>query len=191
MALRGAPSSARYPGVVEHSDGEALPRFRYHPDPLATGAFVRQTTTCPACGRERGFAYTGPFYAEDEIEGLCPWCIADGSAARKYDGFFMDYAGFEPVDDPARTDELLLRTPGYVSWQGGRWPSHHGDYCAFLGEVNWSDLEALGAVEDVVPDLAAFRWTREEARQYLSGFACGYLFRCLICGHYRLHVDFP
>src|SRR5437867_876141 len=63
-----------------------FPEFPYHPDPRATGSVVVSDTSCVACGQSRGFVYAGPVYSQDElIDSLCPWCIADGSAAEKYD----------------------------------------------------------------------------------------------------------
>jgi hypothetical protein len=60
---------------------EPLPDFPYHPDPLATGSIEESPADCVSCGRARGFVYTGSVYAVEEAEPLCPWCIADGSAA--------------------------------------------------------------------------------------------------------------
>src|SRR6266480_2367057 len=69
--------------------GLPLPEFRYHPDPRATGVIVASEARCVACSRTRGFIYTGPVYAEQEfIDAFCPWCIADGTAARRFDAEF-------------------------------------------------------------------------------------------------------
>ena len=38
----------------------------------------------------RGYAYTAGFYAEEDVDAICPWCIADGSAAARFDGSFTD-----------------------------------------------------------------------------------------------------
>ena len=64
---------------------EALPFFKYHPDPLKTGSFQRvdEPAVCPCCGEKTPVIYTGPFYAIDNVEGLCPGCIASGAAAEK------------------------------------------------------------------------------------------------------------
>ncbi len=34
--------------------------------------------------------YNSSFYSIEEPKYICPWCIADGSAAEKYDGKFND-----------------------------------------------------------------------------------------------------
>lgn len=67
-----------------------LPRFRYHPNPIATGAVVPTEEVCECCGKARGYKYNSVVYAEKEVECVCPWCIADGSAAQKLDGMFLD-----------------------------------------------------------------------------------------------------
>ena len=67
---------------------------------------------------------------------LCPECIANGEAARKYDGSFQDdFSLDDGVNDPEKLDELIHRTPGYSGWQQEYWRAHCGDYCAFLGYV--------------------------------------------------------
>src|SRR5438270_13873972 len=102
---------------------EPMPLFRYHPDPISTGSVVASSAGCLVCGLVRGFIYTGPVYALDEvIDGLCPWCISDGTAAAKFDAEFTDAALGAPREIPASVvDELCHRTPGYSSWQQDRW----------------------------------------------------------------------
>ena len=69
----------------------------------------------------------------EDIECLCPECIASGEAARKYHGSFQDDCSVDGgVEDPARLEELIYRTPGYHGWQQEYWRAHCGDYCAFL-----------------------------------------------------------
>ena len=50
-----------------------LPAFRYHPDPLDTGAFEESPdgVVCDCCGKTTHIFYTGPFYAVEDIECLC------------------------------------------------------------------------------------------------------------------------
>ena len=90
----------------------ALPRFRYHPDPIATGSIEPSSQACVACGRSRGFIYTGPVYAEEELDDqLCPWCIADGSAARTLDAEFTDVGwGVPPDVRDSVTEEIARRS---------------------------------------------------------------------------------
>jgi uncharacterized protein CbrC (UPF0167 family) len=92
---------------------EELPFFKYHPNPIATGAITIQSTLCPVCGEKRPYTYVGPFFSVEEVEGICPWCIKNGSAAKKFDGKFQDAASCEPVNDEAYLVELTTQTPGY------------------------------------------------------------------------------
>jgi len=70
---------------------ETLPQFPYHPDPVATGSIKPSDVTCLSCERRRGQIYVGPVFAVEELEEcLCPWCIADGSAAARFDAQFTD-----------------------------------------------------------------------------------------------------
>ena len=81
-----------------------LPSFRYHPDPLDTGAFQesQEGVVCDCCGKATSIYYTAPFFSVDDIEYLCPECIVSGKAAQKYDGSFQDdYSVDDGVDDPA------------------------------------------------------------------------------------------
>ena len=84
------------------------PVFQYHPDPFATGLFQMQNepVTCPCCGRDTSVIYKGPFYSVDEVENLCPDCIASGAAAEKFDGEFQDSESVDEVDDLDKLDEL-------------------------------------------------------------------------------------
>lgn len=66
--------------------------FKYHPKPLETEAFLvaDPPVICECCGQPTTVYYSGPVYAEEEVDCLCPACIADGEAARKFDGEFQD-----------------------------------------------------------------------------------------------------
>ncbi len=89
-----------------------LPQFKYHPKPLETGAFEQdKTVECDCCEQQTSVYYSGPFYCVDEVEHLCPWCIADGSAAEKFAGSFQDDASIEGVEfeyDEEGNDSNLL-----------------------------------------------------------------------------------
>lgn len=123
----------------------ALPDFKYHPDPIATGAIEVGSAACDCCGKSPGFEYSASFYtAHTPKPKICPWCIANGEAAKKYDGQFSD-------DYPLRTAgiaedivrEVCERTPGYSSWQQEYWQSHCGDACEFHGDAEPAELRAL------------------------------------------------
>ena len=90
-----------------------LPFFKYHPDPFATGTFCRmdEPVFCPCCGQETSIIYAGPFYSKDEVNYLCPHCIASGAAAEKYSGEFQDSESTDEVDSPNKLDELVHAPP--------------------------------------------------------------------------------
>lgn len=118
----------------------ALPAFRYHPDPLATGSVVESGETCVCCVEARGYVYVGPVYGDDDVSGrICPWCIADGSAADEYEAEFTD-TGADVADDVDESvlEELGRRTPGFEAWQGDHWLYHCGDAAAYVGQASVS-----------------------------------------------------
>ncbi len=120
-----------------------LPNFRYHPDPLATGAIEPRRIECVCCGHVRGFVYVQPVYATRDLdEKLCPWCIADGSAASKLGASFSDALPLLRAGLAQEiVDEVSLRTPGYSSWQQEEWLSHCSDACTFHGDASVEDVE--------------------------------------------------
>ena len=116
-----------------------LPHFKYHPSPLSSGSIEDSDEVCRCCGESRGFIYTGPVYAEEELfDCLCPWCIADGSARAKFDGAFVDEAGigghsgqWDEVPKEVM-EEIAYRTPGFSGIQQEHWWTHCGDGAEFL-----------------------------------------------------------
>lgn len=119
--------------VEETSTPQKLPQFRYHPDPVGTGSIVADEVSCVSCEQRRPYTYTGPVYAEEELnEAICPWCIADGSAASRFDATFTDAMWAVPDDVPEDvTEEVLCRTPGFTGWLQEEWLHHCGDAAAF------------------------------------------------------------
>lgn len=164
-----------------------LPKFTYHPDPIATGSIVASEETCLCCGQARGYIYKGPIYStRDPDYYLCPWCIADGSAHRKFNAEFTDIGGYgkwEKVNSAIR-DEVAQRTPGFSGWQQEMWWTHCGDAAEFLGPMGYEEAVALG------PELLeAFNcgYTSPYREEYLRALdrdhgPTGYAFRCRHCG---------
>lgn len=168
---------------------EQLPEFPYHPDPVATGSVERSDATCLSCGRPRGLIYTGPVYAVEELtDGLCPWCIGDGSAAARFDAIFTDDAPV-PDDVPAGVVEAVTkRSPGFGGWQQEHWLYHCGDGAAFLGRAGWPELQSCpDALEALRREHDGLGLTPELVEEYLRGLdkkgsPSAYLFRCRHCG---------
>ncbi|MFL5382629.1 MAG: CbrC family protein [Longimicrobiaceae bacterium] len=175
-----------------------LPHFKYHPDPIATGSIEPSDTVCVSCGRARGYIYTGPVHATEELDGsLCPWCIADGSAAERFDAEFTDPAGIASGLWPAVPDAVVLevsrRTPGFTGWQQERWWTHCGDAGEFLGRAGADDLAgrwsgALAAIrDDVLVDDE--EWEEILPTLHPDGDATAYVFRCRTCGQLGGYAD--
>lgn len=167
-----------------------IPKFKYCPDTINTNILtVGGSEVCDCCGETVDVYYEGSFYSIEDVDCLCPACIVNGTAAKKFDGQFQQNTfNDENVVNEKYIDEILHRTPSYISWQGSNWPAHCDDYCEFLGDAGWDKLEELG-VQDSFENFTGFNI--EQLKQYLSpnGSLCGYLFRCLKCGKYCLCAD--
>ena len=169
------------------------PEFKYHPDPFKTEIFKRgEPCECECCGKMTDVWYTGPFYCVEDVRRFCPECIANGSAAEKFDGEFQDGMNVDEVSDPKKLDELIHRTPGYRGWQQEYWRAHCDDYCAFIGYVDWDELVEMGVEKEVEETYSEddFGYSFKEVKEGLSdGWMSGYLFKCLHCGKHLLCVD--
>jgi uncharacterized protein CbrC (UPF0167 family) len=184
-----------------------LPTFKYHPDPLKTESIIESDTVCKACGQARGFIYTGPVYAEDDLDdSLCPWCIADGTAHSKFEATFTDAAGIggygEWEEVPANViAEVSERTPGFLGWQQEQWFTHCNDAAAFLGRVGYKELKRYGAQAlDEFREATEIEEEDDEDEEESDGNGLlhhldkdgsptGYLFKCLHCGKYGGYTD--
>lgn len=178
---------------------ESLPAFRYHPDPVGTGALVVSTQPCRCCGAARGFVSTlAPYGSEDLRDALCPWCIADGSAAAAFDAVFT----VVPPSDPgvagvaaAVVEEVTRRTPGFSGWSRERWLFCCGDATAYRGAVGWDELaEHPTAVEDVRRQAESWGFTGPDVTALVGsldvdGASTAYLFCCLHCGTHHAYAD--
>ena len=170
-----------------------IPYFRFHPDPLSTGVIEERSTRCPVCDLERPLVYVGPFYSVEELEGICPWCIADGTAAARHDGTFQDDFGLSDID-AASLDELIHRTPGYSSWQQEVWRTHCGQPCAYLGRTGTRRIRELGVeleadlIEEGIADELDSLYEEAPTGPNLMDVEL-HLFRCLHCGRHRLAVN--
>ena len=168
-------------------------QFKYHPNIWELNIFYEakegEYPICECCGKETKYAYEG-MYSVEEVDCLCPTCIASGDASRKFDGEFIQSAEDFKVNDNSKRDELYCRTPGYMSWQGEYWLACCEDYCAFIGDVGTKELEEMGIADEVFAEYNE-RGGYEDVRKYLvkKGSMSGYLFQCLHCKKYHLWVD--
>ena len=181
---------------------EPLPVFRYHADPVRSGSVEQSHTACKCCGQKRGFVYVGPVYAEadDLDEAICPWCIADGSAAAKFEAYFNNVGEIVGEVPEAVREEIEKRTPGYITLQEGEWRACCGDAMAFIMRASEKDLlsrefpksrsalmKQLILVEKISsPDAAEFVMTLTKDSDHSA-----FMFRCLKCGKYQFQVEYP
>ncbi len=175
---------------------EPLPSFRYHPDPVGTGAFERHRSPCRSCGEVRGWVYAVvPSAVDDLRDALCPWCIADGRAAERFDATFTDVDDAPDGVSQRVLDEVIRRTPGFAAWQAERWLFHCDDAAAFLGAAGWSELAHLpDAVESLRAEVTRWGWPAEVADDFVTsldvdGEPTAYLFRCLHCHTHLAYAD--
>jgi uncharacterized protein CbrC (UPF0167 family) len=178
----------------------ALPNFKYHPDPVATGSVVESDTECVCCGKARGFIYTGPVYATEEYdECICPWCIADGSAHEKLEASFTDESGiggggmWDEVPDEV-IEEVAYHTPGFSGWQQEQWWTHCGDAAQFIGRAGRKELNALGpqaisAIQESAALSDGPEWDQFFAALNKDGSPTAYMFRCRQCGQLGGYQD--
>lgn len=173
-----------------------LPTFRYHPDPIASGAVSKKPGTCICCNKNVEYLYVASAYSIHDLRGkVCPWCIADGSAHEKLDVVFSDSMPLSDEGVPEQViAEVTQRTPGYISWQQEEWLSHCNDACAFLGDAtpetvrNMTPEEMAPLIEDHGVDES---WFSELAQHYQPGGEPAiYHFRCLHCGANRFGMDY-
>lgn len=167
---------------------------------MATGEVRTDTSSCACCGKERGHLYTGPLHgppATDELEDrLCPWCIANGSAAERFGASFVDVSWGVPDAVPeAVLAELNQRTPSFTGWQQEHWLYHCDDGAAYMGMADYERLTRHPhALQMLLHENDEFGWSEESSRTWVGsmstdGSPTAYLFRCLHCGIDLAYAD--
>ena len=171
-----------------------LPDFEYFPDPLRNGCIVVKQGSCLCCNQTRAFMYIGPIYATDEIEEVCPWCIADGKAASKWSASFNDvYLASKEV--PKYVIETIeQRTPGYETWQGNKWLFSANDALIFVGEVVGQELINENNLAKIQACRSALSEWNTSPKFELSDVVIGgqpaiYLFQDKAGGIYKAYAD--
>lgn len=109
----------------------------------------QEAVTCDLCGLEKVCFEAALYYGTEQIEYICPECLAGGKLAGR--DIFTCEGDIEELRHQLRTlhpewsDEqiesvatektfaLEKTTPHLVSWQDWPWPCADGDYCRFIG----------------------------------------------------------
>jgi uncharacterized protein len=174
---------------------ETLPHFRYHPAPQATGVVEASSKVCACCSKARGFIYVGPVYGESDLDSqICPWCIADGTAAASLGASFADSYPLERAGIAREIiDEVNLRTPSYTSWQQESWLTHCEDACEFHGDASVEDVAQVSTETKadwrLEYQLTDEDWAHITAHYQPKGDQAFYKFVCRHCGLVRLGWD--
>lgn len=173
---------------------EPLPSFRYYRDPVADGALEPSGVLCAGCERRRGFIVTSTAHGRDVPEDaqFCPWCVADGTAHKRYGVTFNEV---EAGASAEATAEVCARTPGVLSWQDWDWPTHCDDVGVYLGEPTGAELRGnREAYDALLADIGQWDWGRDEeyVRDFIDGLGenrVAYLFQCPRCDKQLVRWD--
>jgi uncharacterized protein CbrC (UPF0167 family) len=172
-----------------------LPKFKYHPDPISSGVIIASNQTCECCKQSRGYIYTASFYSEEEVEFICPWCIGNGAASKKFEGIFSDEHPLIADGVPEEIiEEVCKRTPSFISWQQEIWLSHCGVACEFHGDAEKQDLQELSGIK-LESFLSANLVKPEHWNKILQHYTKGgnpavYKFKCTKCEEFIFSMDF-
>ncbi|GIG26173.1 CbrC family protein [Cellulomonas denverensis] len=169
-----APGAEALPPV-----DELLPVFRFHPDPVGSGVLRRSPHTCPTCDRARGWEYLGLPFGRETLEHLCPWCIADGTAAARGASFVDDHSLLRGGVAVEVIAEVCDRTPGIPGYQQAEWPVCCGEAAVYVGPLDPEDVDAVGGAE------------REAVRAVIGHGGVAHRFTCQVCGSERWWLDLP
>lgn len=171
-----------------------LPEFEYFPRFETEGCFSATEDTCPCCGEVRVHIYNGPIYSAHDVDSVCPWCIADGGAARKWEASFNDVRDIRDGVPADIVEKIETRTPGYVTWQGNTWLFSETDALVFVGEVSGDELLAEADAGKIAACRAAltecgFGDNFDLANITIAGQPAVYLFRDRQSGKYAAYAD--
>lgn len=176
-----------------------LPMFPLFPDPVREKVFESTREPCAVCGQARGTLYTGPQYAVGGRIKVCPWCIADGSAAKQgrsfNDGSIYSHDDSIPQLSAADRDLVEHRTPGFTTWQENHWMACCGRAAIYVGEADAEDLRGRWA--SAVPSLwndAQPGWAEKDKAGFIDRVERGespavYVFKCQVCAKLQAYWD--
>ena len=173
-----------------------LPKFTYFPDPIKEGSIEASDKVCQCCNQSRGFIYTRNIYCIDNINAICPWCIHDGSASKKFDASFnydIDDSDL-PSGLPSKiANEISCETPSFASFQQLEWQAHCGDGCEFHGLATVGDFLKISENETerlkeatYLDDDEIEEWKKGDPSTELHYL---FKFKCRHCNEIRFVMD--
>ncbi len=177
------------------SDSSALPVFKYFPDPVGNGCIEKKDAVCLCCGKARDYMYTGLIYCPTDEEEVCPWCIADGSAAVNWSASFNDIYNIPETVPEEIAIEIETRTPGFSTWQQNYWLYSENDAMIFVGEVEGKKLVEEGNQEKIdacmkALEVMTYDWKLEDLEAIVpAGDPAIYLFYDPQSGRYEAYSD--
>jgi len=189
------------PFLLKVAEPTEKPLFKFFPNLMTSKSVEESSEPCQCCGKVEKYSYIGGMFCEEEVNNLCLNCIANGDAAKKFNGEFYDRSAIaNRTTDKEVTDEIMYRTPTYVSWQDPEWLSHCKHPCIYVGQVYIGDLFKLGIYKQVRTELSkacyykGMEMTVAEIDDMLVDMVKdseleGHLFHCVVYGKYKLHVD--
>ncbi|MFF8192347.1 CbrC family protein [Streptomyces bobili] len=132
-ALTGRAISLVINPQPEQRRRPVLPPFPYYADQVRTGAVVAADETCVCCGHDQGWICTGAVHGKDVPAGrLRPYCVAFGTAAKRYGAYFNEVPSEGLSEAAVRT--IRERTPAPDALGDRPWPTHCGDGAVYVGE---------------------------------------------------------
>lgn len=156
---------------------------------------MKAINPCICCKKSRGYIYIAAVYTTQDIEEICPWCIADGSAAEKFSATFTDdYSLSQAKLSGEIISEVTERTPGFISWQQEKWLTHCNDACEFHGDLEVSEAKNL-TDKEIDTLCVESEMNLEDIEEILKHYEKGgnpavYKFICHHCREIRLYTDF-
>ena len=169
-----------------------LPTFKYIKPPLQREMFEASNAICECCLSAQGYRYAWSIYTKIEVNELCPWCIADGSAAEKFAATFAELNDYRTISDENR-NAFEKHTPSYPTWQGAVYPVHCHDACQFAGLVpSKQELLTLTNEQRIKNDLPDWLINETFLANYEPSFSADVQiakFHCLHCDETLYHLD--
>lgn len=129
-----------------------IPNFKFFSESGYNDAFKLNLKKeyCPCCGKISEYIYFPHlFYSLDlDLKNLCPYCISDGTAAKKYK---CEFIKFSPKNLFSESDkmELIYKTPSFNAYQDPSWRFCCNSPCTFLGVYYFNDLDKISIPEKI------------------------------------------